>query len=271
MDAATLIAVITFLGVGLLAGLIAGMLGVGGGIVMVPLLLVVFERFGLSDVDLLFHLAAGTSLAVIVPTSMSSTRTHSRHGNVIWKSALAMSPAGLLAVHLASVVAARTAGDTLRTAFGVLLICVSAQLLFYTPRPRTGPSPIPLWLTYVLIGAVAGGISYFFGVGGGIAAVPLLILLAGFTIHQAVGTSSALIVVLALYGTVRNVWIGAGLAGLPAYSWGYVNLLSAVCIMPTSIWMARVGANLANAVPALFLRRLFAVLLAFEGLRLAFG
>jgi uncharacterized membrane protein YfcA len=238
---------------------------------MVPLLLVVFERFGVSDVDLLFHLAAGTSLAVIVPTSMSSTWTHHRHGKVIWKSVVAMTPAGLLAVHLASVVAARTAGSTLKTAFGVLLIGVSAQLLFHAPRPRKGPPPLPLWLTFILIGTVAGSISYFFGVGGGLAAVPLLVLLAGVSIHEAVGTSSALIVFLALYGTVRNVWIGQGVEGLPANAWGYVNVLSAACIMPTSIWMARVGANLANAVQGTFLRRLFAILVALEGFRLAFG
>ncbi len=200
---------------------------------------------------------------------MSSAWTHTRYGNVLWRSVLAMAPGGLLAVHLASIVAARTAGGVLRTAFGVLLVLVSAQMLFFTPRPHAGPPPMPDWLAFFLTGTAAGTLSFFFGVGGGIVAVPMLVLLLGTSMHQAVGTSSALIVFLATYGTVRNALIGRGVPGLPELSWGYVNVLATACMIPTSILTARVGAHLANRVGALLLRRAFAVLLALEGLRLA--
>jgi len=242
---------------------------VGGGIVMVPLLLLIFDQLGYLNRDLLFHVAAGTSLAVIVPTAMSSTRTHARYGNVLWPSVLAMAPGGLLAVHLSSLVAARTSGGALCTAFGVLLMLVSTQMLFFTPRPRAGPLPMPDWLSFFLTGAAAGALSFFFGVGGGIVAVPMLVLLLRTPIHQAVGTSSALIVFLAIYGTARNGVIGRGVPGLPEFSWGYVNMLAAACMMPASILMARVGAHLANRVDAIWLRRIFAVVVALEGLRLA--
>jgi uncharacterized membrane protein YfcA len=238
---------------------------------MVPLLLFVFDFLGYRNPDVLFHVAAGTSLAVIIPTALSSARTHTRHGNVLWPQVLAMAPAGILAVHLASIVASRTAGHTLKTAFGVLLLVVSAQMIFFKPKPRPGPPPVPPWLAFTLTGSVAGALSFFFGIGGGVAAVPLLVLLLGTPIHVAVGTSSALIVFLALYGTARNLTMGTGAPGLPEFSAGYVNWLAAACMMPTSILMARVGANFAQRTPAATLRRVFAVFLALEGIRLALG
>jgi uncharacterized membrane protein YfcA len=270
MDSAHLLAVAAYVGVGLLAGLLAGLLGVGGGIVMVPLLLRVFAGLGYQDPDLLFHVAAATSLAVIIPTALSSALTHARHGNVLRRSVLAMAPAGIVAVHLASLVAARTAGGTLRHAFGVVLLVVSLQMTFFTPKPRA-QAPIPSWIAFSLVGAVAGALSFFFGIGGGVAAVPMMVLLLGTPIHVAVGTSSALIVFLAIYGTARNAIIGQGVPDLPEFSWGYVNLLAVACITPASVLTARAGANLAQRVKGTTLRRLFAIALALEGLRLALG
>ncbi len=264
-----LAALAIYLVVGVAAGLVAGLLGVGGGIVIVPLLLVIFSQLGYGTIDILFPLAAGTSLAVIVPTSMSSAWAHHRNGNVRWRSALAMTPGGLLAVHVASEIANVTAGSTLRTAFGALLVVVSLQMLFLQPKPRPGDPPLPAWVMFLVIGLLSGAVSYFFGVGGGIAAVPLLVILGRLPIHQAVGTSSALVVVLAVYGTIRNVILGQQEAALPPYSWGYVNLLAAACLIPTSILMARVGANLANVASATLLRRLFAALVGIEGVRMA--
>lgn len=238
---------------------------------MVPLLLVVFQRLGYTNLDLVFHVATATSLAVIVPTSMMSTWTHARNGYVRWRQVLAMTPGGLLAVHLASVVAMESAGATMITAFGILLIVASIQMIFLTPKPRETLPAIPSWAVYLLIGILSGGISYFFGIGGGIAAVPLLVLLAGSSIHQAVGTSSCLIVFLALYGTVRNATLGEGFAELPGFSLGFINLLAVACMMPASILCARVGANLAHRARGALLRRLFGALLALEGIRLAVG
>ncbi|MDP3940556.1 MAG: sulfite exporter TauE/SafE family protein, partial [Deltaproteobacteria bacterium] len=165
--------------------------------------------------------------------------------------------------------ARRTAGSTLRTAFGALLVVVSLQMLFFHPKPRPGEPPLPAWALFLLIGLLSGAVSFFFGVGGGIAAVPLLVSLGRLPIHQAVGTSSPLIVFLAIYGTIRNVLLGQQEAVLPPHSWGYVNLLAAACLMPTSILMARVGANLANVASATLLRRLFAALVGIEGVRMA--
>lgn len=271
MNAAHIAAVVAYLGVGLLAGFLAGLLGVGGGIVMVPLLLFVFDFLGYRNPDVLFHVAAGTSLAVIIPTALSSARTHTRYGNVLWRQVVTMAPTGIVAIHLASIVAARTAGGTLKSAFGVLLVLVSTQMLFFAPKPRAGPPAIPPWLAFSLTGAVAGALSFFFGIGGGVAAVPLLVLLIGTPIHVAVGTSSALIVFLAIYGTIRNLIVGRGVPDLPEFSAGYVNLLAAVCVMPTSILMARVGANAAQHLRGTTLRRIFALFLAVEGIRLALG
>jgi len=109
------------------------------------------------------------------------------------------------------------------------------------------------------------------GPDGGVAVVPLLVLLLRTPIHVAVGTSSALIVFLAIYGTARNLLVGRGVPDLPEFSAGYVNFLAAACVMPTSIVTARVGANAAQRLPGTTLRRIFAVFLALEGFQLAFG
>ncbi|MFQ5457013.1 MAG: sulfite exporter TauE/SafE family protein [Myxococcota bacterium] len=271
MDSQTLAATAAYLSVGLGAGFVAGLLGIGGGIVIVPLLLIIFSHLGYGDIDLVFPLATGTSLAVIVPTSATSAWTHHHNGNVRWKSVLALIPAGLAAVHGASIVAMQTAGATLRSAFGALMIIACLQMLFFTPRQPAEGRPPPGWLTFLFIGALSGAISYFFGVGGGIVAVPLLVLLGRAPIHKAVGTSSALIVFLALYGTGLNVWLGRSEAGLPAHTFGYVHLVAAGCLMPTSILMARAGALVANVAPAALLRRVFALLLGAEGIRLLVG
>jgi uncharacterized protein len=247
------------IGTAVVAGVLAGLLGIGGGVVIVPALLLVFGRAGV-DPTIKVQLAVGTSLATIVFTSVSSAWSHHRKGALHLKLALGFLP-GLIIGSVAGVLAAvEISGDLLQLLFGVFLYLVAARMVFGRLPDDPQPRAMGFW-TRMLAGLVIGGVSTMVGIGGGILSVPILVLAAGLTIHHAVGTSPALGLVLSLVGTTTFVLRGWGEPGLPDGTVGYVALMPAAVIAAGTVTLAPVGAWLAHRAPRRALSFAFAALL----------
>ncbi|GAB6052947.1 sulfite exporter TauE/SafE family protein [Magnetospira thiophila] len=255
-------------GAGVLAGLIAGLLGVGGGIVVVPVL---FQVFGLIDMDpaVRMHAAVGTSLATIIPTGFSSARAHWKRGAL---DATVLRQWGLwlvLGVFAGSALAAHLEGRVLTLLFGALALSVALRLLLggkdRAIRDRLPPAPY----SQLIAGAI-GLVSALLGIGGGTFSVPVLTL-CGRSIHRAIGTAAALGLMIALPGALGFMIGGWDVAGRPPLSVGYVNLLGLACIVPTSVLAAPWGARLAHHLQPEHLRRAFALFLLLVAGRMIFS
>lgn len=260
--------IILTLSMGAFAGFLAGLLGIGGGVILVPLFLWLFPLAGFSP-EVVVHTAFGTSLAIILPTAVSSTLGHRKRGNVDWRMVLFLSLGGLFGSLLGSSAAAVIPGAQLKTFFGLMQIIVSLKLLFYKqtyfPPERYGYAPkVPL----LLVGFVGGFFSAFFGIGGGVIAVPLMLIFLHLPIHLAVGNSSALIVVSSLSAVSCYVWYGLQQSIAVPFSFGYVNLLVAVIVAPLTMIFARLGVKLAGRTSQTKLIKVFAVLLLLVGFKI---
>lgn len=255
-----------FLGVGVIAGLLAGMLGVGGGIVIVPVLLTAFHYLGIVP-GLTAHLAIGTSLATIVFTSLSAIRAQQRKRAIDWPLVRALVPAVIVGSFLSGYVAGWISGGLLRTLFGVFLILASVQLLLnWRPAGHGGlPGRFGLWGA----GAVIGMISALVGIGGGTLTVPFLSW-CDVEMKRAVAASSTLGFALALFGAAGFVLSGWGHAELPPWSLGYVYLPAWLGISATSVLFAPLGVRLSHALPVGTLKRVFGVLLLLVAIRMLF-
>jgi len=265
-----LLSIVLLAVLGSLAGFLAGLLGIGGGIILVPLFLWVFEAAGFST-DVLVHIALGTSLAVIIPTALSSTFGHRKRGNVQWHQVVALCLGGALGAFGGAWLASLLSGVWLKGLFGTMQLLVALQLVIFSPRlppERTDPVP-PFHL--VAVGFAGGLFSAFFGVGGGVIAVPLMVIVLGFPIHLAVGNSSALIVISSLSGALSYMYHGWHADFLPPFSLGYVNCLVFLLVAPFAIGTARLGVRVASRTTHDKLIKVFACLLVVVGLRMIYS
>ncbi|CDK99941.1 conserved membrane protein of unknown function [Magnetospirillum gryphiswaldense MSR-1 v2] len=254
--------------VGIAAGLIAGLLGVGGGIVIVPVLYHVFTVLGLDEA-IRMHVAVGTSLATIIATSTSSWRSHARKGAVDRDLLRSWGPFILVGVAIGSLAAGWVKGPVLTGIFAGFALLVSLHMAFGRPEWRLGHS-LPTGAAKAGLAALIGGCSAMMGIGGGTFAVPTLTLF-GTPIHRAVGTASAIGLIIGIPGTIGFILTGWNAAQLPPFSLGYVNLLGVAAILPTSMAAAPWGARLAHSLDTRLLRRAFAVFLFLTSLRMAYG
>lgn len=253
-----LLAGVLLLCTGALAGLAAGLLGVGGGLVVVPALTFLFAAWGLEP-GVAVHSAVGTSLATIVVTGAASVRAHHRHGAVLWPRVWRLGPAVAAGAVAGALLAHRMPGAALHAAVGLFELLVAVRMAFaFTPRQGTRPETA-LW------GLPIGAISALVGIGGGTLTVPYLAA-RGVPLHRAVGTGAALGVPIALAGGAVMALVGWGEAGLPAPRLGYVYLPAFAAVAAASALAAPLGARLAHRLPADRLRRVFAVVLAVAGI-----
>jgi uncharacterized membrane protein YfcA len=259
---------------GAAAGLLAGLFGVGGGLIMVPALALVLSWQGLGP-GVLMQVAVGTSLGVIAATSVSSMLAHHRRGGVLWPVFARLVP-GLAAGAVAGAfVAHALPGEVLRRIVGVGALAVAVQMfLDRQPPGQKGDAHVknlcasPFWLLGA--GGVIGLLSALIGIGGGSLTVPLLSW-RGVEMRQAVGTSAACGVPIAWAGAAGFMVAGAGLAGRPEWSVGYVALPAFLGIALASVLAAPLGARLAHRLPPKQLKRGFAALLVVIGLSLLFS
>ena len=250
---------------GTAGGLIAGMLGVGGGIVIVPILYHVLAGLGFDD-QLRMHLAAGTSLATIIPTSISSLRAHAKRGNVDWsllrKWVLPMIGGVALGTSLSGLIS----GSTLAFIFACVALPIAANMAVGKDSWRLA-NELPKGLGGSAIAASIGWLSSMMGLGGGTLGVPIMSH-CNYPIHRAVGTASAFGVIISIPATVGMALAGWNAPGLPVGSLGYVSLLGFILIAPASVLMAPVGAQLAHKMDRKRLRTIFALFIAVTALRM---
>ena len=258
---------IVYLLLGGCAGIIAGLFGVGGGLIIVPALL---YAFGLQQVspDIMTHMAVGTSLATIVVTSLSSVRAHHLRGAVQWPTVARMVPGIILGSALGAVTAGLLSGPQLQLGLGCFVLLVAVQMgLGLSAAPQR---ELPGSFGLAGAGAVIGWVSAMFGIGGGSLTVPLLSW-CNVQMQRAVATSAACGLPIAVVAAAGYMLEGQGQPGLPAWSTGYVYWPAFAGIVIASTPFARVGAQLAHRLPAARLKRIFAVFLLVIGARLAYG
>lgn len=251
-------------GLGALAGLMAGLLGVGGGLVIVPVLLWAFGLLGFPS-HVLMHMAVGTSLATIVVTSISSIGAHHRRRAVRWELVRQLTPGILLGAWAGALVADWMSGQWLRRVFAVFVFFVGTRMLLGF-RVRVG-SKLPGRAGFWGAGGIIGAVSALVGIGGGSLTVPFLHA-SGVDMREAVASSSACGLPIALAGALGFVWTGWLEPGLPAGSTGYVYWPAFAGIALTSVLLAPIGARLAHSLPVLALQRVFALLLLGVGSKL---
>jgi uncharacterized membrane protein YfcA len=247
-----------YLVVGALVGFFAGMLGIGGGAIMVPLLVWLFEAQQLPREHLL-HLAVGTGMATILFTSLSSARAHAARGAVRWAIVKAMAP-GIIVGGLAGSSVAAVVPQRLFAAFFVATVYAASINLLLDRKPNPSRTP-PGAAGFFAAGATISAVSAFAAVGGAFMAVPFMVW-CNVPMLQAVGTAAAIGFPIAAAGSVG--YVSAGLVaggGLPAWSLGFVYLPALAGVTVASMLMAPVGAAVAHRLPTRLLRRIFAVLM----------
>ncbi|VAW82190.1 Uncharacterized UPF0721 integral membrane protein [hydrothermal vent metagenome] len=256
-----------YLGLGAIAGLVAGLLGVGGGLIIVPVLAAMFVRQGIAD-PVVMHLAIGTSLASIIFTSLSSVWAHHRRQAVRWRDVGRLAPGIVVGAWLGAAIADNLPSAGLRTFFGLFELYVAIQMTFkFKPSPhRDLPGPVGMFG----VGSLIGGISSVVGIGGGSFTVPFLSW-CNVSMREAVGTSSACGIPIAVAGAAGFVIAGWGETTLPANSLGYVYLPALTGIAAASVLFAPLGARLAHGLPADRLKQVFALLLYVLAAFMLFG
>ncbi|HNQ04190.1 MAG TPA: sulfite exporter TauE/SafE family protein [Thiobacillaceae bacterium] len=258
---------LAYLFLGLFTGIIAGLLGVGGGLVMVPALTWAFAYQGFAA-DYNIHLALGTSLAVIIPTSISSLRAHHAHGAVDGCLVRRITPGIVLGSLLGGGVAAFLPDRYLKLFFIAFLLYAATQMLLgFKPKPQRG---LPGAAGMGLAGGIIGLISSWVGIGGGTLSVPFQIW-CNVGMHRAIGTSAAIGLPIALAGMLGYVLSGHVATNLPAWSLGFVYLPAFLCIALGSGLTAPLGAKLTHRLPVSRLRRIFATLLYLLAARMIYG
>ncbi|GAA0789980.1 sulfite exporter TauE/SafE family protein [Marinobacterium sediminicola] len=252
-----------YLLLGALAGVVAGLFGIGGGLLIVPVLVFSFQLQGM-DPAVLTHMAVATSLATIVVTSISSVRAHQRHGAVRWELFRPLAVGILVGAILGVNTAVQLSGGALQIALGLFVLVVAVQMAFNL-KPGAGdqkPGKGELGVS----GGVIGWASSIFGIGGGTLTVPYLSW-RRVSMQQAVATSAACGLPIALMGAMTNIWVGWDKESLPDWSLGYVYLPAFAGIVMTSSLTAPLGAKLAHSLPQAVLKKVFAVFLVAVGMR----
>ncbi|MDO6445151.1 sulfite exporter TauE/SafE family protein [Colwellia sp. 1_MG-2023] len=250
---------------GIFAGILAGLLGVGGGIVIVPVLFFVFQTFGVSP-DSAMLIATATSLAIIVPTSISSIRSHNQKGNVDFDLLKRWAVFILIGVLVGSWLVTRIEGTMLTTLFGIIASLSALNMLF-----KNGQSALyqqlPVPAGQIVMATSIGFFSSMVGIGGGTISVPLLTLY-NYPTHKAVGTAAAIGLIISLPGALTLLAFGSTPVDAPAGTFGLVNLIAFICIVPLTVLFAPLGVFLAAKLDSVKLKKIFALVLLFTGLRM---
>jgi uncharacterized protein len=253
--------------VGAVAGVLAGLLGIGGGLVIVPILVFCFHLQAMPEA-LMMHLALGTSMASIAFTSVSSFRAHHKRGAVQWLVVRRIVLGIFTGTFLGSCVAARMSTHFLKGFFVVFLYYVAIQMIVdKKPKPsRQLPGKVGMFG----VGNVIGAISSLVGIGGGTLSVPFMTW-CNLTLHHAIGTSAAIGFPIAIAGAIGYIYNGFGHEGLPAYSFGFVYFPALLGIVLASVLTAPLGVRFAHSLPVSKLKRVFAFLLFVVATRMLWG
>lgn len=260
--------ILALIATGVIAGLLAGTFGVGGGAVIVP----VFYQFLTAlhvDPELCMHIAIGTSLGIIIPTSIRSFLSHKKRGAVDMALLRSWAVPVILGVVLGAVIANLLSNDGLKGIFAILALLVGLRLVFRIGGQRLAAT-MPGQPALSLIGGAIGTSSTLMGIGGGTFCNAVMTIY-GRPIHQAVATSSGLGVLISIPGAIGFMWLGWGQEGLPPLSLGYVNLLGVLLVVPISTLVAPLGVRLAHALERRQLEMGFGIFLLIVAARFGYS
>jgi len=251
---------------GVFAGVVGGMLGLGGGIIIVPVLHFVFLQQGFPP-SVLMHLAVTTSLATIMVTSLSAAYTHHRKGAVLWPVVNRLAPGIVIGAGLGALLADSLSSNILRVTFGIFEILVALQIWFeLKPKARVA---LPKTQGMICSGAGIGLFSTLLGIGGGTLTVPFL-LWCNVNIRNAVAVSSACGFPIAVAGTTALIIAGWDSSVLPTNAMSYLYWPAALIIIAMTVFFAPIGARLAHYLPVRTLKCFFSILLLVVGARMLF-
>ena len=259
---------IALLGTGVIAGLLAGLLGVGGGIVIVPVLYHVFTLLGIDE-TLKMHIAVGTSLATIVPTSIASSIAHYKKGNIDKNLVSQLIPGVLVGVIVGTYSSGLISSGALTIIFAVIALMVSGNMILGSKSVQISDR-LPSRPGTTLIATCIGSLSALMGIGGGTLSVPILNAFK-VPMHKAVGTGSALGILISIPGSAGFIYNGLGAENLPPLSIGYLNLIGFALITPTTMKMAPIGAEIGHKIDQNLLKKLFAVFLGLTSLKMFYA
>jgi uncharacterized membrane protein YfcA len=256
--------ILSLIGTGVFAGLLAGLLGVGGGIVIVPVLFFLFQALGVSAESAMV-IATATSLATIVPTSISSIRAHHSKGNVDFALLKAWAVFILMGVLAGSYLVTVLDANFLTLMFGVIATLSAINMLI--GKKDALFNGLPGRVGQSIMAACIGFFSSMVGIGGGTLTVPTLTF-CNYPAHKAVGTAAAVGLIISLPAAITLLFVGTTPVDAPFATYGYVNLLGFACIVPLTVIFAPIGAGIANKLDAGLLKKIFAVVLIITGLRM---
>jgi uncharacterized membrane protein YfcA len=258
---------LTYLGFGAVAGVLAGLLGIGGGLVIVPMLVFCLTWQKVPQ-EHIMHLALGTSMASIIFTSVSSFYAHHKRGAVYWLIVRRIVPGILIGTFLGTIFASSLTTRYLKAFFVVFLYYVAATMLTnHKPKPSR---ELPGKAVMFGVGNVIGVVSSLVGIGGGSLSVPFMIW-CNVPVHNAIGTSAAIGFPIAVAGTAGFILNGLRASNLPEFSLGYLYLPALAGIVCASVLTAPFGVRLAHALPVAQLKRVFAILLLVIGTRMLYS
>ena len=259
--------VLILIGMGAIAGTLAGLLGIGGGIIIVPVLALVFTAQGINP-DVLMHVSIGTSLATIVITSISSIRAHQKHNAIHWDVFWSITPGIIVGGLLGAVVAKLIPGESLRLVFGIFMLFVAAQMIF--GNTTKAHRQLPKTPGMLVAGTAIGTMSSLMGVGGGSMSVPFLTW-CNMAIRHAVATSAAIGLPIAIAGVTGFIITGWGVADRPVWSLGFVNIPAFFSIVVASTLFAPVGAYITHRISPRHLRMFFGIFLLILSIKILYG
>ena len=258
--------IIALLMTGISVGFASGLLGVGGCFIMIPVQYWILTASGV-DATVAIRVAFGTNLLVVLPTAISGAVGHSRKGAVLWKAGAVLGVTGAFSSLFGGYVAAHLPGKILTTVFGLAILAGAIRMLTAKP-PRVEEEPTKSILSYFLWGVPLGFASGLIGIGGGVLMVPVMVVMLKFRMHQAVGTSTAMMIFTSIGGVFSYIMEGLNVPGLPEYSIGYVNLLQWILLAGTSVPMAQIGVRTAHKLPAKQLKYVFIAVMIYMGLKM---
>ncbi len=242
---------------GTAGGFAAGLLGIGGGMVLVPFITMIFTAKQFPP-QVVVHMAIATSLATILFTSLSSVRAHHKHGAVLWPVVARLAPGIVIGSWIGPWIGKQLDTSAMAMVFAIFVACSATQML-RNAQPHASRA-LPGTPGMLAAGGTIGVVSGLVGAGGGFLSVPFMSW-CNVKVHNAVATSAALGFPIALSGTLSNIFWGWNEPGLPQYSLGYIYLPALVVIAAASMTMAPLGARAAHRMPVKRLKRIFAFVL----------
>ena len=268
MEIHWIIYIVSLAAAGLGSGFAAGLFGVGGGIVRIPLFIYMFPLFGISS-DILMHLAVGTSLTLAIPSAIMASRAQHRAGNLDLDFLRSWVPGLILGVITGIIIMRFTSSSFLETVFAIVIAIAAIHMLFFTEKFRLGEK-VPGGMKKSILSYPIGVVSMMMGVSGGTLTTPLLTAF-NYPIHRCIALATAAGLFISVTGAGGSAINGLGAKGLPSFSLGFIDLTAVVIMVPTIMFAAPLGVKFANHLSQKRLKKIFAVFMVIVALDMIYG